>query len=60
MYPFIDLRDLTPVPCFTRVQTHGVNIAKLWARIPRNKQETCANCGQCVCNLASHLVIESV
>jgi len=40
------------------VQTHSVKIAKLWTRLPRNEQETCANCGQCVCNLASHLVIE--
>jgi len=35
-----------------------LKIANRWTRLPRNEQETCANCGQCVCNLASHLVIE--
>ena len=35
-----------------------LKIAKLWTRLPRNEQETCANCGLCICNLVSHLVIE--
>ena len=37
-----------------------LKMAKLWTRLPRNEQETCTNCRQCFCNLASHLVIECV
>jgi len=37
-----------------------LKIAKLRTRLPRNEQETCANCGKCVCNFASHPVIEFV